>query len=269
MAKQGAFTDKVVWITGASSGIGRAIAAEFARRGARTVLTARREEALRETQNLCGGEKRSVVVAGDLGELDGLEALHATAREAFGRLDIAVLNAGLSQRGPAIETDPQVIHRVNALNFLSPAMLVRPLAARMLEDGGGRIVAVSSLSTRVPTPLRSAYAASKAALETYLTVVRRELYGTGVTVTLALPGFVRTDISRNALNADGSTHGVLDTAQQQGMAPELCARRIVDGIARGKREILLPSDVRTRVGLFLSRWAPGVLDRLISNARVT
>jgi short-subunit dehydrogenase len=269
MAQRSDFENQVVWVTGASSGIGREMAVEIARRGGRTVLTARREDALRETQARCGGEERSAVVPGDLSQLDAIDELVGAAVAAFGRIDIGILNAGISQRGTAIETAPEVVARVNTLNYLSPALVIRSLVPHMLERGRGRVAAVSSLSTRVPTPYRSGYTASKAALETYLTVLRRELVGTGVGVTIALPGFVRTEISRHALDPDGSPHGVLDPAQQRGMPADVCARKIVEGVRRGRREVRIPSDMRTRLGLLLHRWAPGLLDRMMANAEVT
>ncbi len=269
MAPRTDFENAVVWITGASSGIGRELAAQLSARGARTVLTARREDALRVTRELCGGAGRSVVVPGDLSDLDAIDALADTAEAAFGHIDLLVLNAGISQRGLAVETEPAVVYSVNTVNFLAPVRIIRRVLPRMMERGSGRVVAVSSLSTRVPTPQRSAYTASKAALETYLTVLRRELMDSGVGVTVALPGFVRTEISLNALNADGSTHGMLDRAQEKGMSPEACARRIISGIERGRREILIPTDMRTRLGLFLQRHAPGLLDRLMAKAEVT
>lgn len=269
MAPRTDIENAVVWITGASSGIGRQLAAQLAARGARTVLTARREEALRETRELCGGEGRSVIIPGDLSDLDAIDALADSAEAAFGRLDMLILNAGISQRGLAVETEPAVVHSVNTVNYLAPVHIIRRVVPRMMERGSGRVVAVSSLSTRVPTPRRSSYTASKAALETYLTVLRRELVGSGVGVTVALPGFVRTEISLNALNADGSTHDTLDPAQEKGMSPEDCARRIISGIERGRREVLIPSDLRTRLGLFLQRRAPGLLDRLMAKAEVT
>ncbi|MFP4373040.1 MAG: SDR family NAD(P)-dependent oxidoreductase [Spirochaetaceae bacterium] len=268
MTQRTRFENSVVWITGASSGIGRELARQLSARGARTVLTARREDALRETRGLCSGGQ-SVIVPGDLSDFDGIDALADTAEAAFGRIDMLVLNAGISQRGAAVETEPAVVYRVNAVNFLAPVRIVRRVVPRMTARGSGHVVAVSSLSTRVPTPQRSAYTASKAALETYLTVLRRELVDSGVSVTVALPGFVRTEISLNALNADGSTHGILDPAQAKGMEPGVCARRIISAIERGRREILIPSDMRTRLGLFLHRRAPGLLDRMMAHAEVT
>ena len=269
MAKGREFSGKVVWITGASSGIGRELAVAFSRRGARTVLSARRLEALEETRSRCGGSDDHRIVAADMEDLDGLADCVDEAHRAFGRIDIAVLNAGLSQRGKALETEPSVVRRVNTVNFLAPTTIIRNLAPLMLEEGGGRIVAVSSLTSRVATPYRSAYTASKAALETYLTILRREVLDTGLEVTLALPGFVRTEISRHALGPDGRSHGALDKAQDQGMPAEVCAERIIRGVLRGRREILLPSDARTRLGLFLERWAPALLDRIMAKAEVT
>ncbi|MFP4011028.1 MAG: SDR family NAD(P)-dependent oxidoreductase [Spirochaetaceae bacterium] len=267
--RKGKLDGRVVWITGASAGIGAELAAGCAARGARTVLTARREEALRRTQERCGGAERSAVVTADLADLDGLEAVTEAAWSAFGRIDMVVLNAAVSQRGTAVDTDSAVVRKVHTLNYLSPVAILRHLVPRMIEVGSGRVVGVSTLATRVPTPQRSAYAASKIALETHLVVLRRELQGTGLAVTLALPGFVRTEISKHALNADGSLHGVVDEVQRRGMPPEVCADRILRGILRGRREVRIPSDCRTRIGMFLHRYAPGLLDRLIARARVT
>jgi short-subunit dehydrogenase len=155
-----------------------------------------------------------------------------------------------------------VEERLFSINYHAPQRIIKALAPRLAP--GGRLVVVGSLAAYVPTPLRSTYSAAKAAIGAYLESLSVELRTRGVMVTHVLPGFVRTDISRVALRGDGSSHGEMDANQAGGMSPEKCSRQILKSVARRRRRVFVALGVRGRVGLFLSRWFPGLLQRLLS-----
>jgi len=261
--------NKVIWLTGASSGIGRELAVLLRAMRARLVLSARNADALVELQEQCGGTEWARVLPLDLMNVDGLQRCVAEARELFGRIDCLICNAGVSQRSRAIETNAEVLQRLVTVNFVAPAELARQVARDMVASGGGAIVAVSSLAGYVATPLRSGYAASKHALHGYFDALRAELVGSNVSVTLAVPGFIRTEISTNALTGDGRTYDHMDENQARGMSPQRCAIKIIRAIATRKREAYIGLGVRGWLALALRKLAPGILAGSISRAKVT
>jgi dehydrogenase/reductase SDR family member 7B len=264
-----AFQGKVVWITGASSGIGAALARAFARRGARLILSARRADALAEVEATlrAEGAAGTALLPLDLADGESLGGKVPDALARFGRIDLLVNNGGISQRSLAKDTGIEVDRRLMEVNYFGTVALTKAVLPHMLERREGRIVVVTSVTGLFGTPLRSGYAASKHALHGFFDSLRAELAGTGVEVTLVCPGFVRTAISNNALTADGTAQGTLDRAQAEGMDPDDCAARILAGIESGRREVLVGG--REVWGVHLSRWFPGLFARLIARARVT
>ncbi len=261
--------NKVVWITGASSGIGEALAYALAARGARLILSARRAERLAEVAARCKGVGASVdILPLDLADGSSLAASVREASAAYGIIDILVNNAGISQRAEAIDTAPDVVRTIIETNLIGPVILTAEVARRMRERGSGLIVVVSSLVGKVGSPLRSAYAASKHALHGYFDSLRMELAGRGVGVLLVVPGFVRTEISLAALEATGQPHGRMDPGQRDGMSPEAAAERILRAIAAGKEEISVGFDARARLAVILRSLAPRLLARIMAKARV-
>lgn len=260
--------DKVVWITGASSGIGAALAVAYARRGARLVLSSRRREALEEVVRHNGlSPDRIALVPLDLGEPETLAAKAVTGLAAFGRVDVLINNGGVSQRSLARETRLEVDRRLMTVNYLGTVGLTKAVLPAMIERGYGRIVTVTSVVGKFGTPYRSSYAASKHALHGFFDSLRAELRGTGVGVTVLCPGFVRTDVSLNALTGDGTPQGTMDDAQAAGMSPERCAERMITAIEAGRREVLIGG--REILAVHLNRLLPGLFARVIARAKVT
>jgi dehydrogenase/reductase SDR family protein 7B len=257
------FAGQVVWITGASQGIGASLARAFAKEGARLVLTARSREDLEQVALSCTPAQVAVLPA-DLSDLDALDALSARAIQAFGQVDVLVNNAGISQRGRAVHTDLSVLQRLMDLNFFAPIALTRAVLPAMLERGRGQIAVTSSVAGHVGTPLRSGYCASKHAIQGWFDSLRAELHGTGVGVTILSPGYIRTDISLRALAEDGSPHGKLGAGNAKGIHPDRCAARMVDAIAAGRREVFIGGWEIAAV--YLKRWLPGLVARLIHRA---
>jgi len=255
------FSGKIIWITGASSGIGEALAVAFAREGARLVLSARRESELGRVASRCGGAASIAIVPLDLGELGSLAQKVRDVLAKEGHVDVMVHNGGISQRSLARDTAVEVDERLLRVNHLGPVALTKALLPAMAGRGAGHFVVVSSLVGVFGTPLRSSYSASKHALHGFFDSLRAEEHDRGIRVTIVCPGFVRTDVSRNALSGDGSPHGVMDPRTDSGIEPDACARAIVDAVARGKREVYVGG--RETLAVYAQRFAPGVFARLL------
>lgn len=263
----GTLSDKVVWITGASSGIGEALAREFAGRGATLVLSARRQTELERVGQLCEHAERHVVVPLDLAATDSLVTARTTVLERFGRVDLLIHGGGISQRATANETSLDVDRRIMEVNYFGAVALTKAVLPSMLERRSGHIVVISSVVGKVHTPLRSAYAASKHALQGFFDCLRDEVYDQGVRITVVSPGFVKTQISVNALRGDGLPHDAMDEGQKAGMSAERFATLCTDAILRGKSDVMIGG---------LEVWAariapilPGLYDQLVRRSRTT
>lgn len=259
------FTNQVVWITGASTGIGEALALAFAQEGARLVLSARNEAALHRVAAACAPAE-TLVLPLDLADAAALPATVAQVLARYGRLDVLVNNGGVSQRSLALETSLDVDRRLMEVNYFGTVALTKAALPALLKQGRGRVVVVSSLVGKFGTPYRSAYAASKHALHGFFDSLRAELAGTGVGITLVCPGFVRTGVSVNALTGDGTSLGSMDEATARGLAPAVFAGRALSAIARGRNEVYIGG--RETLGVYLKRFAPGLFARLLSKAKV-
>lgn len=265
------FTDKVIWITGASSGIGEALAKAFAAEGAKLVLSARRTAELERVRDAIGGpdapvSPRVALVPMDVADLDAVPGKAREALAAFGRIDMVVNNAGISQRSLAKDTTLDVDLRLMQVNYFGTVAVTKAVLPHMMARGTGHLVAVSSLVGKFGTPWRSAYAASKHALHGFFDSLRAELADTAIQVTLICPGFIRTDVSVNALTGDGTPLGTMDRAQAEGLDPDIAARRMLDGLARGDLEIYVGG--RETRGVLIKRLFPNLFARWIAKARV-
>ncbi|HYH46848.1 MAG TPA: SDR family oxidoreductase [Thermoanaerobaculia bacterium] len=258
---------KVVWITGASSGIGEALARDLAGRGARLILSARRADRLEEVRAGLPRPDDHLVLPLDLGQAASLPAAAAEALRRRPHIDVLVHNGGVTQRSLAKDTGLDVDRRLFEVNFFGTVALTKAVLPSMLARRAGHLVVVTSLVGRVGTPMRSSYAAAKHALHGFFDSLRAEVWREGIQVTLVCPGFVRTEVSLHALTADGTPQGTMDRAQQHGMAPEVCAARIVRAVEQGRNEVLIGG--RERFAVPLMRFAPNVFHRVVRKARVT
>lgn len=230
------FAGKTAWVSGASSGIGEALARGLAARGARVVLSGRREDALASVAKEAGGE--TLVLPFEATDYDGLPAIVEKAKKWKGGVDLLINNAGVSQRSLALDTAFDVYRRIMEIDFFAPVRLTQFVLPSMVERKSGHIAVISSVAGKVGAPLRTAYCAAKHACVGYYDALRAEIeaaYGVGVSVVT--PGSVRTDVAKNALEGDGSRRGRSDDNIDNGMAPERAAEMILDGIAAGAREI--------------------------------
>ena len=231
------FEAKTVWITGASSGIGKALALAFANSGAHIILSGRRLDALQAVADELPTEALVLPF-----EVTDFEALAAKVEEAWGwrgRVDILVNNAGISQRSLAIETDPAVYTELINVDLVAPIWLTQLQLKRMAEAGGGHIVAISSVAGRLGAPLRTAYSAAKHGLIGYMDALRSEVsIPHHIDVTNVLPGSVATDVARNAVTADGSRRGQSDANIDGGDDPADCAIAILEAVASRQPELV-------------------------------
>ena len=230
------FEKQCWWITGASSGIGEGLARALAARGASVVLSGRNVAALEAVARDCAD---ALVLPFEATDFELIPGIAERAWAWKGRIDGLVNNAGVSQRSLAVETGFAVYQRMVAVDLLAPIALTQALLPRMVQAGGGRIVAIASVAGLVGVPLRSAYCAAKHGLVGYHDAVRAENEHLGIQVHVIAPGSIRTNVSRNALTADGSQRGVSDAAIDKGMPPADAAAAILAAIEAGRRELVL------------------------------
>ena len=237
--------NETVWITGASSGIGRALSLEWAARGAAVVLSGRDEARLNEVALDCG---EALVLPFDVRDEAALAEATAAALDWKGGLDVAVANAGISQRSQALETDMSVYREIIEVDLIAQIAFAQRLIGPMVERGTGALAFVSSVAGKVGVPMRTAYCAAKFGLAGYADALRGELSQKGVSVHVVYPGSVATDVSRNALTADGTRRGRSDTAIDGGISPGDAATVMIDGIGDGAREIIIAEGPELALG---------------------
>lgn len=262
------FTDRVVWITGASSGIGEHLSYAFAQAGARLVLSARNQEELARVRAACPRSDDHLVFPLDVTEFPAAAPAVERVLAHFERIDVLVLNAGISQRARVIDTDLSVDRRIMDVDYFGTIALAKAALPQLLQQGMGRIVVISSVMGKLGTPLRSAYAAAKHALHGYYDSLRAEIHDSGVGVTLICPGYVRTDVSRNALTGDGSRHEKLDPNTAQGLAPDEFARKALRAIAAGRDEAWIGGR-KEILALYVNRFFPRLLRRIVRRVNTT
>ncbi len=226
---------KTVWITGASSGIGEALAKRFSDGGAHVILSGRRVEALANVARACRGD--TLELPFDVTDLDALPGIVATAEAWHGQIDILVNNAGIAQRSLGKDTDFDVYRRIMEVDFFAPLRLTQLVLPAMLARRGGHVIMMASIAGKIGGVLRTGYSAAKHALIGYADALRAENEHAGLKVTVITPGYVKTHIAINALAGDGSVRGKSDDDVESGLTPAEAVTIIFDGLAAGKREI--------------------------------
>jgi len=237
---------KVIWVTGASSGIGRALAIALSREGAHLVLSGRRADALAETAASLAGD--AFVLPFDTTDLAALPALVAQAHGWRGQIDGLVNNAGISQRSLAIDTPVDIYDRIILADLTAPIHLTQHCLPHLIAHRQGLIVAISSVAGRVGSPLRTAYCAAKHGLVGYMDALRAETEVVhGLQVLNVLPGSVATNVARNALVANGQSQGHSDPQIDNGIPVEECADAIVAAIKAGDRELVFARGIEAEI----------------------
>lgn len=228
----------VVWITGASDGIGAALVKEFAKAGYEVVLSARREEQLKEVAKEAGlSDARSLILPIDLAHTEDIEKDIDKIIAKFGRIDVLLLNAGISQKGMAENTLESVEREIMEVNYFANTRLAKAVLPVMKSKGGGKIAVVSSIIGKFGGPFLSTYAASKHALVGFFESLRYEVNADKISVLIVTPGFIRTGIAKKAVTEDGSAFNEDSKAQEKGTAPEKVAVKIRKALESGKKHI--------------------------------
>jgi len=234
---------KIIWITGASSGIGKALAEEFFRKGATVILSARNVAKLNELKVLFDSIElnRCYVVPCDVTQQLSIDSALNEVRQLTDRIDILVNNAGVSQRASALETRMKVVSDLLEVNFFGAVSVTLGVLPWMVEKGVGHIVVISSMAGKYGFRMRSSYSASKHALHGYFETLRAELHDKNIKVTLICPGRVNTDITLNCYTGDGTRYNKMDKGQLNGVPVDKCARIIVRAIEKGRKEVFIGS----------------------------
>ena len=234
------FKDKVIWITGASSGIGKALALEFAKREARLILSARREDELKRVGALTKlPELDLMILPFDLKDTKNATGLAAQIINKFGRIDIVINNGGYSQRSAAIETPIEIDREIMEVNYFAHVNITKAVLPYMKRQKGGQIVVISSIAGKFGFYLRSSYSAAKHALHGFFETLRLETENFGIQTLIVCPGKIKTNVSLNAVTASGEVHNKMDESHKDAMSAEECAGQIISGILNSKEEIFI------------------------------
>jgi short-subunit dehydrogenase len=261
------YQDKVVWITGASSGTGEALVYEFFKNGAKLIISARRENDLIRVKNACNdSENRVFVLPLDLENHDELPSKAEQAIKVFGRIDILFNNGGISQRSLAENTIIDVDKKLMNINYFGSVIITKAVIPFMIKQKSGHIAVMSSLAGKFSIPLRTSYSASKHALHGFFDGLRAELYQYNIKVTIICSGYIKTEIAKNALTQTGEAQNATDPGIENGMSPEYFAKKSLKAIKSGKFELLLGG--KEKIAVYLKRFFPKILASVIRKTNV-
>jgi len=234
------FKEKVCWVTGAGSGIGAALSEQLVKEGATVILSGRKVDKLHQVQQKIDPETiNTIVQVLDLSQSDNFDSITEKLIMETGGIDYLINNAGISQRSKAIETEESVLRKLMEINFFGTITLTRAVLKSMIAKQKGHITCISSLAGKFGYPLRAGYCASKHALQGYFETLRTEIADYNIEVLMVSPGLINTEISKNALLADGNTYNKMDEGQAKGMPVETCAIKIIKTIKQGKKDVVI------------------------------
>ncbi len=260
--------NKVFWVTGASSGIGKSLALELASREAKLIISSRNKNALQEVKNQCKAPEQVKVLALDLEAYEALAEKVTEAISFFGSIDVLVNNGGISQRSLAKDTNISVDKRLMDVNYLGTVALTKAVLPHFIKNKSGHYVVTTSIVGKIGTPLRSTYAATKHALHGFFDSLRAEHFKDHIKVTLICPGFVTTNVSKNALTGDGTPQNSMDKATANGIAPDRFAKLMLKAIEKKREEVYI-AGAKEKLGVYMKRFFPSLLSRLIRKMSVT
>lgn len=262
------FTNKIIWITGASSGIGKALAIELSSRNAKLILSSRKKETLEAVKKVCKNPAWIKIIPLDLEDYNNFDTKASEAFSCFGTIDILVNNGGISQRSLVKDTQIAVDKRILEINYIGTVALTKAILPYFIKNRKGHFVTTTSIVGKIGTPLRSSYAASKHALHGFFDSLRAEHHKDNIAVTLVCPGFVNTNVSINALTGNGTPQEKMDAATQNGIAPTKFARRMAKAIHKKKQEVYI-GGFKEKLAVFVKRCCPKILSKMIRKLAVT
>ena len=255
-------TGKIIWITGASSGIGEALVHECAKHQTKLILSARREEELKRVAkqaNLKEGDY--LILPFDLADTSKANEYVQQIIEKFGTIYILINNGGQSQRSESIDTTNETERRLFEINYFSAVNLSKAVLPFMLKNKTGKIVVISSIAGKFGFYLRSSYSAAKHALHGYFESLRLEVEKKGISVLLVCPGKIKTNVSVNAVSTNGKSHNHMDESHQQAMSAKTCAQQIIQAIVNDKEEILVGG--KELLAVKIKRFFPKLFGKII------
>jgi short-subunit dehydrogenase len=262
------FTNKVIWITGASSGIGKAMALEFSKLKTKLILSSRNLQELENVKNECNSSSEVAILQLDLEDYSHFPKKVTEAIALFGHVDILVNNGGISQRSKAIDTAILVDKKIMDVNYFGTIALSKALLPYFISQKSGQFVVITSVVGKVATPVRSSYSASKHALHGFFDSLRAEIFEHNLFVTLICPGYVKTNISMNALTGTGAPQNKMDTATNNGLTPSNFSKKALKAIYAKKNEVYIAGS-REKSAIYLKRFFPKLLAKLIRKMAVT
>lgn len=263
------YQGKVIWITGASSGIGAGLARAFAKQSALLVLSGRNEQALSDVEKQCVtlGAAKTLILPFDTTDISQLPALVEQVKNWQGCIDMLVNNAGVSQRSLVQDTQLDVYRKVMEIDFFAPVALTKLVLPVMQQQKKGHIVVVSSVAGKIGSKLRSGYCAAKHALHGFFDSLRAESTDQNIQVSLFLPGYVKTNVSQSALTGTGDSHNILDEGQAKAISPDEAAEKVLPKLAKGQFEIYVGSGVEM-LAPWLKRFFPTLLAKAIAKQKI-
>lgn len=254
---------KVIWITGASSGLGRELAIELSKYSVKLILSARQEDKLIETQKLCHCPEDHVLLAPlDLSHIDGvyIKSLEKKILKAFGSLDLLIHNASISQRSLALKTQEEVERTIMETIYFGPLKMTKVLSDKLLENPNAQLAIISSLAGKFGVPLRSSYSAAKHALHGYFEALSIEM-ADQLPVQFFVLGGVRTDSAKHALTAEGRVNNLKDRWHDRNMPADVCAKKIIRKLPKRRGEYLIAGI--ERFGYYLYRLFPSIHKKIL------
>ena len=262
------FKEQIFWVTGASSGIGKSLVVELSNYGAKLIISSRNESLLREVQKRCKFPEKVKILPLDLEDYENLPEKVTKAISFFGRVDVLVNNGGISQRSLVKDTSIKVDKRLMAINYLGTVALTKGLLPHFINNKSGHFVVTTSIVGKIGTPLRSTYAATKHALHGFFDSLRAEHYKENIAVTLVCPGFVATNVSKNALTGNGTPQNTMDSATANGIQPTRFAEMMIKAIKIKKEEVYI-AGAKEKLGVYAKRFFPKLLSKMIRKLSVT
>lgn len=260
---------KKIWITGAGSGIGKALALEFDKLGATLILSGRKKEALVTTKSLLRQKDECSILTIDLSKHDEIEKIFEANQSLLQKVDILVNNAGISQRSLVRETTFEVYKKLIDVNYLGTVRLSLLMLKSFDKKGHGHFVVITSTAGKFGVPFRSGYSGAKFALHGFFEALRAETKNKNIHITMVCPGFINTEISINSLSGDGSQHGVKDEAQKNGMPVDIMAQKTLKAIQSREEEFYVGGFRDAHLAPVVSRFFPSLFRKIIARSKVT
>lgn len=262
------FKDRLVWITGASSGIGKEITIQLAKEGAKLLISSNNPAELSDVAKICKDYTNFCVeIPIDLSNPQEVKQIADDTISKYGTIYLLINNGGISQRSLVMDTPVEIDRKLMEIDYFSYVIITKSVLPGMIAAKEGYIAATSSISGKFGFPLRSAYAAAKHAIQGFFETLRIEMLPYNVSVTIAYPGRIRTNISLNAIDQNGKAHGVMDPGQDTGLSAEECAKQYIKAIKKRKPEVLIGK--KELLMVHIKRLFPRIFFRIVSKINPT